>query len=110
MRHLGLVSVVGEEPVGQDEPALLVALDVVGPFVEPTLGLGGARDRHGGRNDGLVRGQRRRLDLSVGRGTGGGGDRGDRGGGGRAGDSGGLRGRPLGAAPQPITTSHPGPT
>ena len=30
-------AVVEEEPVGEDEPALLVPLDVVCPLVEPSL-------------------------------------------------------------------------
>ena len=37
VRHLRLVPVVGEETVLQDKPALLVALDVVGPLVQPSL-------------------------------------------------------------------------
>ena len=37
MSHLCLVSVVGEEAVLKDEPALLVAFDVVRPFVQPAL-------------------------------------------------------------------------
>ena len=32
--------VVGQQSVLQDEPALLVALDIVGPLVEPALRLG----------------------------------------------------------------------
>ena len=35
--HLGLVPVVGEETILQDKPALLVALDIVGPLVQPAL-------------------------------------------------------------------------
>ena len=38
--HLGLAAVVEEESVGEDEPSLLVALDVVRPLVQPALKIG----------------------------------------------------------------------
>ena len=38
--HLGLVPVVGQQAVGEDKPAFLIALDVVGPLVQPAFGLG----------------------------------------------------------------------
>ena len=38
--HLGLVPVVGQQPVGEDKPAFLIALDIVGPLVQPAFGLG----------------------------------------------------------------------
>ena len=34
-----MVPVVGQQPILQDKPTLLVSLDVVGPLVQPALGL-----------------------------------------------------------------------
>lgn len=31
------IPIVGQQPIAEDEPASLVALDVVGPLEEPTL-------------------------------------------------------------------------
>lgn len=46
------VPVVGEEAIGEHEPAPLVSLDVVGPLEQPTTELAGARlsFRHGCRS------------------------------------------------------------
>ena len=34
-----MVPVVGQQPILQDKPTLLVAFDVVGPLIKPALGL-----------------------------------------------------------------------
>ena len=34
-----MLPVVGQQPILEDKPTLLVSLDVVGPLVQPALGL-----------------------------------------------------------------------
>lgn len=67
VRHFRLISIIGEESIGQNEPAFLVALDVVGPLVKPSLGLGGGRGYQSGSGGGqhLLRGKRRRLERGF---------------------------------------------